>query len=719
MASRLLLVPVLAILAGVVAGTTAPGLLGAIDRTNLRRGLITHFLDSEDPGAVALFRLEPTIALAWQTGEAGDPRLSGDSGKVVWRGHINIVRAGLYRFSAHLGGSFRLTVAGKEVLQAESRDARSLHQGSEVTLEAGIQPILAEFTRWPGPARVELFWKGPDFRTEPLPSDAVGHLPAQAPAQLHADTLVEQGRILAEELSCARCHQVEEEQKVARTLAAHLGPDLSEAGRRLHPGWIERWLESPRTLRPRSVMPEMFSSDEWGRVERHAVARYLASLGGPIDPGSKSPLTRDFQASTSRGQALFTSTGCLFCHAETARYPFSGLGSKTTPDQLALFLNNPLRFDPSGRMPNMLLQEGEAHDLARFLCGSVDPSIRTSLSATPGREQLLAVLARIDDRAEEKAAFAALPVEQQVLDLGKRLVIDRGCNNCHTIAPDGKPFASTQASADFKELQEPARHSKGCLAERKELRGPTPWFRLSPHDRKALQTFLSQGLTGAGSPAPGYSARLDLKRFNCLACHQRDGEGGLTPGQIDQLRKYDPSENIEQLTPPPLTGVGHKLRTSWLRQVLTGAGRARPWMGLRMPQFGADHVGRLAEGLAALEGTEPDDSIHRVKLTQETVAIGRRLVGKEGFGCISCHDLGQQPNSGTRGPDLAGSRLRVRYDWYRRWLEQPQRMQPGTKMPTVFPGGQSLLGNILGGNADAQAEAIWGYLSLGAKMPLP
>ena len=34
------------------------------------------------------------------------------------------------------------------------------------------------------------------------------------------------------------------------------------------------------------------------------------------------------------------------------------------------------------------------------------------------------------------------------------------------------------------------------------------------------------------------------------------------------------------------------------RQVLTGAGRARPWMGLRMPQFGADHVGKLPEALA-------------------------------------------------------------------------------------------------------------------------
>jgi hypothetical protein len=165
--------------------------------------------------------------------------------------------------------------------------------------------------------------------------------------------------------------------------------------------------------------------------------------------------------------------------------------------------------------------------------------------------------------------------------------------------------------------------------------------------------------------------------------------------------------------------VGHKLRTPWLRDVVVQGTRARPWMGLRMPQFGEANVGRLPEALAALEGTVPDDHVHNVALTAEKVDAGRFLVGKTAFGCISCHDLAQIPNTGTRGPDLAFMEQRVRYDWYRRWMEQPQRMQPGTRMPSVFSGGRSLVENVLGGNADAQAEAIWGYLSLGPTLPLP
>src|SRR5262249_34030530 len=83
------------------------------------------------------------------------------------------------------------------------------------------------------------------------------------------------------------------------------------------------------------------------------------------------------------------------------------------------------------------------------------------------------------------------------------------------------------------------------------------------------------------------------------------------------------------------------------------------------------------------------------------------------------HDIAGRVSTGTRGPDLASMSERVRYDWYRRWLQESQRMQPGTRMPTVFPDGKSLLNTVLAGSADAQAEAMWAYFSLGPSLPLP
>jgi mono/diheme cytochrome c family protein len=474
-------------------------------------------------------------------------------------------------------------------------------------------------------------------------------------------------------------------------------------GQRVHAGWIERWLESPQALRPGATMPRLFSDDDTGRAERRAVAYYLASLGGPLRPQADSrgheggDRWREWQASLARGRRLFTATGCIACHGpDTTGLP--NLGSKTTPEKLAAYLVNPLAVDPSGRMPQLRLSDSEARDLARYLCRNRDAALTPDL----------------------------LPAgDAQLLDTGKRVLLAKGCANCHTIAPQGKPLAGVPARASFEDLKQPQTHRRGCLAEppagkeRRTNGRSAPEFAIDDAARQALRAFLREGTTGAGSPAPAYAAQVALQRFNCLACHARDGAGGLTPELVQELRRFENAENAEAVSPPPLTGVGRKLRTPWLRQVLTQGGRARPWMGLRMPQFGPDNVGHLAEALAALEGTDPDDTIHQAAVTTATVEAGRQLVGKSAFGCISCHDLAGFPNTGTRGPDLAGQNQRVRHEWYRLWLEQPQRMQPGTRMPMVFPEGKSVLPTILGGDADAQAEAIWAYLSLGANLPLP
>jgi len=560
-------------------------------------------------------------------------------------------------------------------------------------------------------------------------------------AKLSRDQQSEHGRFLVEELNCAKCHQPSDNDKIGNGLESRQSPDLSKVGERVYAGWIFRWLESPEQMRPGAVMPRMFSDDEAGRIERYALAQYLASLGGPIASGRL--LGRnEIKAAENRGDKLFSSLGCVACHrtglpkeeieaparlfynlaglsGKQCVIPLTGLGSKTNPEKLAKYLENPLTVDPSGRMPHILLQNREAQDLAWFLCQSKDLTVDRDLIGTPEKSQLVDVFRKIEHRASELTTFERLSPEAQSRDLGKRLVIDKGCNLCHTIAPGGKPFAAVLSSACFDDLKKSENQGKGCLADDNARRGGAPLFALSEENRKAIRQFLREGTGGAGSPAPAHRARVTLQRFNCLACHSRDGEGGLTSDLIKELRKFEKAENAEAVSPPPLTGVGHKLRTPWLKQVLVQAGRARPWMRLRMPQFGEANVGHLPDELAGLEGAELDDQINKVPLTSAKIEAGRSLIGKQAFGCISCHDLAGIANSGTRGPDLALMNQRVRYAWYRRWLEEAQRMQPGTRMPTIFANGKSQLDAILRGSADAQAEAMWAYLSLGPELPLP
>jgi mono/diheme cytochrome c family protein len=688
-----------------------------VDADNLRPGLITTLRDLTKPVPVEIVRLEPTVALACKAGEAPHPRLAAGGGTVRWEGYLNVLRAGAYRFRVVLRGQFRLRIAGKDVLAAEVKeDAATLKEGPEVRLEAGVQPLVAEFTRLPGSARVELLWQAGHFRQEPLPYDHVGHLPNKVPARLEADARSEHGRFLAEEYACASCHRPSDRDHLAKGLLARQGPDLSQIGARTYAGWLYQWLESPQRLRPGAVMPQLFDDNEAGRVERYAVTRYLVALGGPFKPKPPPANPKDVQASVLRGQTLFSSTGCIACHSETStrHWSLTALGSKTTADKLSAFLLNPLAVDPSGRMPNLLLQPKEADDLARYLCQSRDATIDADLPAAPNKDAIAAAFRRLELRADER-----LSGDEQLLDLGKRLVISKQCTQCHTVAPGGKPLASVAASSSFDSLKDMRQHETGCLTNDAAKRGQAPWFGLSDDQRKALRQFLAEGTAGAGSIAPAYAAQAALKRFNCLACHSRDGDGGLAPNLVEELRRVEKVENAEALLPPSLTGVGHKLRTPWLREVLVNKGRARPWMGLRMPQFGEAHVGYLPEALAALEGTEPDDQVHKVSLTAAKLEAGRFLAGKGAFGCISCHDLAGIPNTGTRGPDLAGMSQRVRYEWYLRWLEQPQRLEPGTRMPAVFSGGKTQMDNVLNGSAGAQAEAIWGYLALGPTLPLP
>jgi mono/diheme cytochrome c family protein len=664
------------------------------------------YRDTSRPVPNALVQTEPTIALALKAGEAPHPRLGADGGSVRWEGSLNVARAGNHRFRATVRGEFRLTVGAKDVLSVTVRDpAAALQEGPETHLERGWQPFVAEFTRLPGAARVEVFWESRGFQSEPLPYDRLGHRAAQVPARLTSDAAADRGRFLVEERSCLACHRADDRDRLAAGLTGRPGPDLSRAGGRMAARWIFRWLEAPDRMRSGAVMPRLFASDATGRTERYAVATYLASLSGPVPAGRK--------GEAARGRRLFASLGCLACHGERTKderlpsLPLVDLGAKTTPASLASYLLKPLAVDPSGRMPEMLLRQDEAEDLACYLCR--DDAL-APLPDPPAAQQIVAAFRRVEDRDDELQAFLKLPAGTQLLDLGQRVVIARGCNNCHTIEPDGKPFASVLASTSFQDLKKSEIHARGCLAAAPPG-GGAPWFALRPDEREDVRQFLTGGTAGVGSPSPPFAARTALRRFNCLACHVRDGEGGMGAALAEDLRKSAKAESLEAVVPPPLTGVAHKLRTPWLREVLTKATRARPWMSLRMPQFGPANVGKLPEHLAALEGTACDETIHTVPRTEAAVAAGRRLVGKTAFACASCHDLAGTPGSGTRGPDLASMNRRVRYDWYRRWLEQPQRVAPGTLMPSLFTNGRSPLDSVLGGSADAQAEAMWAYLT--------
>src|SRR6516225_9779951 len=123
-----------------------------VEPEQLRRGLIVTYRDNAKPTPAEVIQLDATIALALKVSEAAHPRLSADGGTVVWQGYINIVRGGTYRFTTkNLHGEFKLKIGDKLVFAASQKGPdRADKAGEEVQLEAGVQPLTAEFTRVPG-----------------------------------------------------------------------------------------------------------------------------------------------------------------------------------------------------------------------------------------------------------------------------------------------------------------------------------------------------------------------------------------------------------------------------------------------------------------------------------------------------------------------------------------------------------------------------------------
>jgi cytochrome c2 len=76
------------------------------------------------------------------------------------------------------------------------------------------------------------------------------------------------GQELYAQLGCGACHQM-------GTVGGYVGPELSQTGNRLKPGWIAAWLTSANTYKPGTLQPDYGLS----RADVRALTAYLSSLG--------------------------------------------------------------------------------------------------------------------------------------------------------------------------------------------------------------------------------------------------------------------------------------------------------------------------------------------------------------------------------------------------------------------------------------------------------
>jgi len=646
-------------------------------------------------------RVSRFVALYVPAGQPPTPFLPAGPFTAVFDGKIMLDLGGEHTFAAEGRGNVVVTINGENVLEATGDDFRSA-KGKAIRLKKENTLRVKYSSPATGDAQLRLFWESPDMRRESLHWKNLRHLPENK--ALEASTTVRQGRELLATQRCLKCHAADAETWVKHGGMPELAidsPSLDALGSRLRPEWLARWIHDPAALRPTATMPRLFADGDKPDQNAIDIAGYLASLGNPPKEEDKA------DDEEIAGTRLFAQLGCIGCHLppgqdnfedERKRIPLRDMGAKYYPAALRAFLMAPEKHYHWIRMPNFKLSETEAQKLTTFLM-----------------------------RTEKRVLFEALPKAD--IANGKKLLESTGCLNCHALH-GSKTTLAGPAHAAWKA----DKLNAACLTDDAAAAGKSPRFNLTAEQKAALRAFAADKRGSLQREAAPEFAQRQMNLLRCNACHKRgeladhwtqlrDEEAGL----LAALPMLDPEDEPKQFkadqTRPTLTWAGEKLKPEWMTQLFAGKldYRSRPYLRARMPAF-PQRAQMLAHGLAFEHGCPPNSPAD-VKPDPKLVQAGIDLASKSRWNCASCHDVGKTAAVGVfeaPGPNFMYVKDRMRPEYFDRWLWNPLRVEPGTKMPTPYFWGQpSQIKDVLEGDASKQIDALWHYLLQGDRIKPP
>ena len=174
------------------------------------------------------------------------------------------------------------------------------------------------------------------------------------------------------------------------------------------------------------------------------------------------------------------------------------------------------------------------------------------------------------------------------------------------------------------------------------------------------------------------------------------------------------------MAPPSLTGVGDKLPDAELEKAIQGRyPPLRPWLAVRMPRFthltAADRES-IRQALITADRMPPKPATSDEKAPRPPAAslrvAGARLVTTGGFGCTSCHAIGnskpEKVEPKAHGTNLSMVGRRIRRSWFDRWVRNPARIVPRMEMPAI----RTPIHGVLDERLDTQLSAVWHVLNL-------
>lgn len=704
-------------------------------------GLIAQF---ETPTGQTVRRVDLLLQHQWQNLRDLDERLDGSAHvKIDWQGALEAKADGRYQLHVFVAGKFRLSLNGEAIAEGESADG-AWFASREIELPFGYYALALEYS---GPARgkLGLYWQGPGFQLEPISERYLSHASSET-----ASDDFERGRLLARALRCAACHAAD---SLPKPIAA---PALTRLDGNLDRQWLQAWLTSAKGEDVEEGEDELADDRIDRRMPHFALTQSDAAdivtalwdkslkaeakdkSKGDTNKGrapaksssSASNKSKDKKPARSRpdaaeGRIAVLTHGCAACHTLEAL------------DVGAIDLDDDATYLPHNRLAQLTRALFDGGDLSAvadkrpagfFESWLKDPQQINSQHRMPvpdltdlQRRDIALYLATLKGRSQDVGASASKSAGKGDAQRGRRLLAEHRCGACHEL-----PAAlAAEPAAAAARLTANSHWDSGCLGKPNASKR-LPGFGLTPGQRRALKVYWeSVASRDSQDGRPEVAASLLLAERNCTACHARGAQQGLGPRatQIAEL-ETDLAARLPALLPPSLTGVGDKLHEQALQAAVERREEPRrPWLEIRMPKYrlSTDERSRLTGHLIARDRI-PDRPAHSAPLPDDVVtrAAAGRLLTSEGFGCQSCHQIGnQQPPTvalNARGTDLTMLGDRIRHSWFDRWVRNPVRIVPRMEMPAI----QLPVHGVLGDDLGRQIDAVWEMLNTkGFQPPAP
>ena len=565
-------------------------------------------------------------------------------------------------------------------------------------------------------------------------AEALAHfLATQGPspaARKFNSKLIQAGRNLFTQVGCASCHgprdgSAKEQKEIPNQV--HLGK-LED---KYHYSSLANFLSNPHSVRPSGRMPSLLQGNE-----SEAIAAYLLqnapNLGGtatlntnfaayegdwdklpdfskltPVRTGKAAGFDLTVAPRENNVAIKFTGYWEVTLAGTYRISTTSDDGSRVKIDGKTVVNNDGIH--PSTTVEGKVELDSGIHEVELTIFqGGGEFELVTSVSGPDIEPTDLGNLLRATrERApapgpvKGKAAFV---VDKSKAEIGKEHFAQLGCVNCHKLE-----------SVKVNGSDRPLKVVGGCT-EATPAKG-RPSYALSEDQKKLLQAGFES--LNKGKPTKADKVNHTFVALNCIGCHQRGDMGGVETERSPLFLGTQPEMGDEARIPPHLTGVGGKLKTEWLKEVLEKGTKVRPYMLTRMPRYGEANIGHLVTDLPEVDKLAPAPAVQFSESDNKVKSAAKFLVGGKALGCIKCHTFNGMKAEGVQAIDMTQMANRLNRDWFITYMKNPSAIRPGTRMPASFPGGKTFFDNLLKGEVPQQMEAVWYYLTLRDKAPIP